>query len=964
METSTEHMDVTAGAALFDASSYTGGAPLIPMDDGGSGEVEPVVGRLIEEAVTTVGQQQQLELLSGSREVADFMDTTADDGDDEKKLGRPSHPAWQYFVRGEKRNRFHYNAHCRLCREHGVDAVAIRGVSGNMIRHLQKCVYCPAEVVTQLKLLCAQKDAANFNKRHQSPNQNVDMLLQETTGAMQMKKARWSDNQCGHVDSVHSEVRQRDEGGFAAGAQSLQLPSVSTDANAERLSGAPLLKPLTHEKRNIASEKLSGLLPPRRWDRSERRCRPLDPYMQSSTGLEMDPRVSSDTDPDALSMSVMSSTLSAGLPWDWVWTEQSALLLGDMQSKIRLPSAELLSSIGAVSHDKQISKMKGEQLGVTLAINFWVAKYPRTSFVLLSLVNALGEATAWKLIDMGIEISAPECLADKITSSLTDLRKRGIHVISIVADTALAYAASRLAVESSGWSSLSIPVLPCFSHLLQMLLGIVMTESDTFAETVGEVTELVRAFSSCRVSKVLQRECGDPEATLVAPTRQNWYSFIEAVDSVRQYEDMLKIISSKVAQASSRSRDAARHPSSILHDEKLRKDSAGNTVDELVECGLSSHAIQTVQSAEFWENVTALSELMSPLKEAYKTMGSTFTSSCSLSDILYLFGRMQQQYEAILSDWRDVSGGRPFVEQVRILLQKMNCMWKLYDHPLMVLGYTFDYNLRQSLLALHQPLLQWLSIGKHAKQYFQSWFCAAPSSQSSSRMLPLSDEVVAQFMEDICAYKERKYPFDLESLCDFDKPKCFYMLISDSHPLMHMFGSRLFSFSTSTPRLSDLIPGKGFIPAAPSTIHPQQTLLPLLRMKLFAHTATRPSNDVLEFVRSNRPVRYIAHVTSHDVREPTSEADDVTSPSFSGVRSGGHDKASGESLNRVWNKRQWTSMARNWKAHWKSETDHIERLQTQRVLDVATPDIALDRVFKEKLPSRLPDDRESSSADV
>ncbi|KAG6622444.1 Zinc finger, BED-type predicted [Phytophthora cinnamomi] len=156
--------DVTTGAALFDLSSYTGGAPLIPMGDGGAGVGGPSTGP------PTDGMFDQ-ELMGKHSDA------------DEKKMGRPSHPAWQFFVRGEKRNRFHHNAYCRFCTENGENPVAVRGVSGNMIRHLQKCIYCPSEVVTQLKLLCAQKDAANFNKRHQSQSRSVDMLLQETSPA-------------------------------------------------------------------------------------------------------------------------------------------------------------------------------------------------------------------------------------------------------------------------------------------------------------------------------------------------------------------------------------------------------------------------------------------------------------------------------------------------------------------------------------------------------------------------------------------------------------------------------------------------------------------------------------------------------------------------------------------------------------------------------------------------------------
>ncbi|KAE9081691.1 hypothetical protein PF010_g21895 [Phytophthora fragariae] len=968
-----EQVDETTGAALFDLSSYTGGAPLIPMGDGGAGVRGPSTG------VPTDAAHGMFDQDVGSAQ--ELMGKHSDA--DEKKMGRPSHPAWQFFVRGEKRNRFHHNAYCRFCTDNGENPIAVRGVSGNMIRHLQKCIYCPAEVVTQLKLLCAQKDAANFNKRHQSQSRSVDVLMQENSPVLR-KKARISEDQGDGSVLQLRDAAERGSGTIAVKASGpqdttgvedfmpLPLPLLPSEMNGGLATGIPTSKPINYEESLSTSRKPSTPAKPPVRDATKEPSKPRAPQPHRSGELHIARPESSGIHADALNKLVVSSTVSARLPWDWVWAEQSGLMFGDLHSKIEPPTADLISSLGIASHEKQIMKMKDEQVGVTLAVNWWAAKYPRSSFVLLSLVNALGEATTWDLIDLGTEGTEPETLAEKLKGNLSDLRRRGIHVINIVADTALTYAASRLAVSSSEWTSLAIPVLPCFSHLLQILLGVVLTESDKAMETIGEMIELIRMLSNHRVLKVLRRECGDPDAVLHVPTQHNWYSFIEAVDSVRQYEDMIKIISSKVVQASSDSRDATGHILNRSRAPNPRKDSAGNTVDELAECGLSSAVIQTIQDPEFWENVVALSELMSPLKETYKMMVGTFTSSFSLSDIFYQFGRMHQQYGIILSDWEDTAGGGRSAQQARSLLQKVIDMWRLYDQPLMILGYTFNYNLQHPLLARHQPSLQWLSIGKYAKQYFRGWFCAASSTRNPSRLLALSDEAAAQFMEDILAFKERKYPFDVESMCDFDNPKFFYMLVSDSHPLMHMFGSRLFSFVTSTPRLGDVLPGKCFIPSAPSTTCLQQTLLPLLRMKLFAQTAMRPSKDLLGFVQSNRPKGAMASTACGDTHlhpESMTEPDEASAPFLQCFNSAGKVKMgeSDDSLSpadRIWSKKQWRAMAKEWKSHWQKETNISNQLQTSRVLDAFTPDLTLDQIFKDKLVSRLPHDREDAVVDV
>ncbi|KAI9997432.1 hypothetical protein PInf_001332 [Phytophthora infestans] len=940
----TEQVDatgMTTGTALFDLSSYTAGAPLIPMGDGGA-------------TATDVFDQDAL------------MSKTSDTED--KKMGRPSHPAWQYFIRGEKRNRFHYNAYCKFCNENGEEPVAVRGVSGNMIRHLQKCIYCPPEVVTQLKLLCAQKDAASFNKRHQSQTRNMDVFLQEASHspAPKKKSRRLGDQRDANVLPLRNTIRgpaidaaKTSTAQDSTGVEDfmpLQLPLLSSEMNGGLTTTLSSSQPLTYEGNLSTPQKTSinTTLGPATKHGKPRASLPNELHSTRHTNSE--------PDADNLSERMVSATLSTGLPWDWMWTEASARVFGDQNSKIEPPSAELLSTLRVAAHEKQIMKMKDEQVGVTLAVNWWASNYPRSNFVLLSLVNALREAITWEVIDMGIGDSTPESLAEKIKDNLADLRRKGIHVINIVAETTLTYAASRVAVNSSEWTNLAIPVLPCFSHLLQMLLGAVLTGTDKSKETVGEVVDLVRMFSNHRVNKVFRRECGDPDAALHAPLQCEWYSFIEAVDSVRQYEDMIKIIASKVFRASSNARDLAGRIANP------RKDSAGNTVDELAECGLSPAVIRTIQNAEFWENVEALSELMYPIKEAQKMLSSAFASSFSLSDIFYQFGRMHQQYGIIVSDWEDTTGAGRSVGHVRFLLRKINAMWKLYDQPLMVLGYTFNYNLQLQFLARHQASLKWLSIGKYAKQYFRGWFCAASSTRNPSRLLVLSDEAAAQFMEDILAFKERKYPFDSESMCDFDNPKYFYMLVSDSHPLMHMFGSRLFSFVTSTPPLGDVLPRKCFIPSVRSTTCPQQTLLPLLRMNLFAQTALRPSKDLLGFVQSNRPKIDIENMANNEMQfhrsEAMSEGEEVSSafPPSSTCTSAGSPNAFDEprAPNRVWSKKQWEGLAKEWKTHWEKEID----TSNLRALDSFTQDLTLDQIFKDALPSRLPHDRADAVVDV
>ncbi|KAJ0396223.1 hypothetical protein ATCC90586_009814 [Pythium insidiosum] len=111
-----------------------------------------------------------------------------------KKTGRPVHPLWAHFHRGDKRNRYHYHAFCAYCVERfGAEQVApTRGVSIDMLRHLEKCANCPRHVVEQIKAECGRRDAVRFDryalKRKQQASEGTPSPASQasTAGAVAM----------------------------------------------------------------------------------------------------------------------------------------------------------------------------------------------------------------------------------------------------------------------------------------------------------------------------------------------------------------------------------------------------------------------------------------------------------------------------------------------------------------------------------------------------------------------------------------------------------------------------------------------------------------------------------------------------------------------------------------------------------------------------------------------------------
>ncbi|TYZ60987.1 hypothetical protein PybrP1_005342 [[Pythium] brassicae (nom. inval.)] len=1020
------------GAALFDYSSYTGGAPsLLSAASGAAAEGAGDTAGIGTVAATASLFTQELdvasqELIAGAGAAGTAGAGAAGAGAssaasaakaldvDERRIGRPNHPAWEHFVRGEKRNRFHHNAYCRYCAAHGVAPEPIRGVSENMIRHLQKCLYCPEEIVAQLKILCAQKDAERFSKRHQAHPSDVDLLLHDSSPVPPSKRAKRGSARAAagvHPIPLPADVADSSAGGGAAasprGASTapggdeahrrhstddddddefmpLQLPLLSHDTPRQRATGAFTSRP----SGGAASASRPGTAHARaRLPSAPAKCADATSDASRSTdghSRDQEPPLLQSSNPMSaalLNRLVQSATLAGSLPWDWMWMDESARLFGDLHAQLAPPRASSLRAIAAAAHAQHFAALKDELVGVTLAISTWVSKYQKTSFALFSLVNALGEASAWDLLDLGLEEPAADVLADKIKRVLLALQDESVQVINIVADAAHSFAAARFAVSALEHSHHDIPVLPCFSQFLSLLLGAVLTVSDVDADTMGDVIEIVQTFSNQRALRVLRRECGDPDAALVLPTKDSWYSFIECIDSVRQYEDMIKIIAAKVLAAAASSAPSAMATGggtefpgagvgvSAVAARPVRKDSAGNSMEELADTHLSPSVLRAISSPEFWENVVSLSELMSPIKETHKVMTSGAGAPFSLSDVFYQFGRMHQQYGSIVSDWEDNTLGsrRTTLEHVRFLQATVNKMWRLYDQPLMCLSYALNYTLVHPHQSLSHPSLQWLSVGKNAKEYFRRWFCAAPPLRGPSPRLPLGEDAAARFLDDILAYKERKYPFDSESVCEFENPRAFYLLVSDSNPLMHLFGARLFSFATSTPRLAGVVPGSSFLTSASSTVCPRAALLPVLQMKLFAHTKVRPSKDVLTFLQQ------------HGKPKPSSESESESGvlagvlrpPAVSGRHKEDPPIACGmdpRACATVWNKKQWARLASEWRAHWEKETDVDELLRNLALLDPAlfrfAPNFSLDQIFKDKLPSRLPQDREEAVVDV
>ncbi|GLD97598.1 hypothetical protein PINS_up006288 [Pythium insidiosum] len=664
---------------------------------------------------------------------------------------------------------------------------------------------------------------------------------------------------------------------------------------------------------------------------------------------------------------LVKATLSSDIPCDWLSSEEVVKLLceDDGNAFTVFPTSldeALLAAAAIESHEKQLQRMKEEQIGVTLSINLWASRGTKANMMLMSILNAVGEAAAWKLVNIGCDDVSLDDLSTHIKDAVSELQDDGVNVIAVVADSLLAFAAAKAAVAGGDEIHSTVSVFPSFESFLVNSLGVILTISEGHVETMGKVIELVRVFSNRHLRDCLRRESGDPDATVVVPSRRDWYSFVDCIDSVRQYEDMIKIIATRAVLAQAHATIAA--TAGANGDNEGSESSA----EDLFRGILTAEVLITIQNPQFWEMVMSLSELISPIKETYRLMKSGLHSTppndvkttFSLADVFYQLGRMYQQYSVIISEWEENPSVARSVSHARYLRDQVNRIWKLYDQPLAFLAYTFNYNVVHPYLSRSQATLRWLSIGKYAKEYFRRWFCD-PSGVNRPTSKPLlGEDAVNQFLEDILAYKERKYPFDPDSVCEFENPRAFYHLISDSNPLMHIFGTRLFSFATSAPSLAKILPGHSSLTRSTNAQYSDSLLLAILRVRLHARTSLLPSKEVVAYVHYARPSNG-SHcgVTSTDNAE---RSDGGNGLFHCGVDSQGADG--------LWTMKEWCMLAKEWRAEWEHEgnvgnvLDTVAGLNPSTTSRLTTELLSLDQAFKDKLPSRLHHSREEAVVDV
>ncbi|RLN93720.1 hypothetical protein BBJ28_00009844 [Nothophytophthora sp. Chile5] len=778
-----------------------------------------------------------------------------------KRTGRPVHPLWAHFHRGEKRNRYHYHAFCSYCvARHGVGQVApTRGVSTDMLRHLESCPNCPRKVVEAVKELCGRRERhAHAKKQAASAASSSSATENVATAAVAEPGVEQPPGQINSRLPVKRSAREAlIEETVASTAEELQAASDAVgnafESETDRLDagsdGTGRLSSTSEIAKRAASRGQSRQQGTRSSvDAADGGLFLASPAKRGRTDSGGAEGQAGERDiPTTVAnwqMALLQATVAAGLPLSVFQRAEFQELL-QVLSPVQVEDKGAISNIGSQSFlEETAAKLARGQLdrvkegmlnstikgGLTLSVTCW-RTLDLQQLVAFALVNSNGDAACVRVEELdgrqqqqqpstidGGESDSPMALllplASAIEDVLLELNGQNICVMGIVADSAVALSAAKRVCHSSRWRGLL--VVPCISALLMSLAGNVLTH-EAFRDAVGQLVELAAYFSNARLLAALRAVSGEHDAHIPLPTRTHWFSFVTSLSKALHYSDAITAICS-------------------------------GEDDDVVPAAVRELVLGS--DGQLWKTLRELAVLLAPLREAYSlvfqskpTLGETTTADdeddgevatvvhggLTLAHVMYQLGRMSQQY-AELSEAADAaSNSVPDADAVAHRLHELlDTMWQRYDLPAMVLAFVFDFHLDTARLDMSSSALQWKAVASYFQLYFQRWFGPSQENEgaptnASTLLAPISSHKVEEILN---AYQLRQFPFDADTTSDYADVSSFYSFVSDSHPEICALCCRVYAIALASADVRRVIRGVGFVPTvAQTTERPEQVEL-------------------------------------------------------------------------------------------------------------------------------------------
>lgn len=736
-----------------------------------------------------------------------------------KRTGRPVHPLWAHFHRGEKRNRYHYHAYCIYCvARYGMQQVApTRGVSTDMLRHLEKCTNCPRKIVESLKDICGRREAVRFDRylkkkgesgteeqtqQQQSQQQHAQehsasLMEAEAAGdphdAMQSALDEDDDQDVEHHDQpVATTGATPGVGGEASRAHAMES-SRTTPTGASQA----LRRGLKHPAQGTPH---SATSPFKRLRGSETQSTELEALVWKTQVLRM--AVASGMPLEIVrNREFMDLMQSLGAP-----SPSSTTLGGITDPAFLADAAERMAwtQLERVKEGMLNSTIKG---GLTLSINCW-STLDLQHLVAFTLLNSNGDASCVSVQEVGTGGFTVARLSSRIEDVLSQLDVQNICVMGVVVDSIVALQAARRVCYEKHRSLL---VVPCLSRLLSVLAGRILT-SDAFCEPIGELIELGSYFAQGPLAAALQRISGDQDAHICLPNREQWFSFVDFVSSLLRYWGIIL---------------------SICRNDFSELDVPDQLRDLVLARGDDGQGLR--------ESLEELMTLLAPLRESYAVLvgqrtklaasnknGNTNSKAAetpsyglTLAHVMYQFARMTQSYAALL--------GTKHGAFAQMMQQHLDTLWQRFDLPVMVLAFVFNFHFDTSLLNMAAHAFSWTAIAEYFQSYLHRWFeptaptqenGAVPATErtqtgaANGGLVPISSD---RINEIVSVYKMNQFPFDADTTSDYTDVSSFYSFVSDSHPEICALCCRMYAIAMLSANVHRVIRGIGYLPTVAQT---------------------------------------------------------------------------------------------------------------------------------------------------
>ncbi|KAI9912197.1 hypothetical protein PsorP6_008927 [Peronosclerospora sorghi] len=728
----------------------------------------------------------------------------------------------------------------------------IRGVSAEMLRHLQGCRHCPREVVDTIKEQCNRRDQRLDAKKKGNGSSHVTL---EEQGMLLNTVANSTADDATTV--IHS--------------------SMDTPVTRKRKESDMYMYESGHTEKKHRVDSGQGVAS----DQS---------MLGHNDGLNSDIMQNWRTQ-------ILQLAVASKIPLSSFYSREFLELLHAL-SPLKLKSDdELLQFIANPKflHESEV-KFARQQLdrvkegmsnvtiksGVTLSVTCW-RTLDLQHLVAFTLVNSSGDAACVQVTDIGGHtFQLCTCTDDRTESMplvcpaqmprfvhlledvLADLKDQNINVIAIIADSAAVLSAANQVCRSPTWRSLL--VLPCISAILTSLAGTILTH-EGYRATVGQLVDIAGYFSNARLQALLRGTSGEQDAHIPFPMRNNWFSFVTCLTKVLHYSDHIMALCS--------SQD--KHGKSGAVPLALRELVLGN-------------------NKQLWKTLRGVEVLLTPLREAYSLFfqpqvslnetnsacdtadedTSTVHGGLTLAHVMYQLGRLSQQY-ATLAEPSHFHSSSSVKDETRIvahvLHELLNVMWQRYDLPTMVLAYVFDFHMDTERLNMRRKTLEWETVSSYFHLYFHRWFCQSQDGEvkDSTVLTPISRERVDEILN---TYQLSQFPFDTSTTSDYTDVSSFYSFVSDTHPEICALCCRVYTVALACVDLRRVIRGLGVVPSVAQTVKSPEKVELLLHVGFATnyrkkrHISTSSNNDdkiLSELLQVSYPEELLCNVDDWEI---------------------------------------------------------------------------------------------------